>query len=64
MKRGFTLIELMGVIIILGIISLITFPVIDKAARSARFDLDTGFLQQGDVAADGLSFDRDTVVVF
>ncbi len=36
MKKGFTLVELIGVIIILGIISLITFPTIDKSIKNSK----------------------------
>ena len=33
---GFTLVELLGVIIILGVIALITFPIIDKAIKNSK----------------------------
>lgn len=36
MKKGFTLIEMMGVIIILSILSLITVPVIENSLRQGR----------------------------
>ncbi len=36
MKKGFTLVELLGVIIILGVIALITFPLIDKSIKSSK----------------------------
>ena len=36
MKKGFTLIELMGVIIILGVLALITYPVIDKSIKQSK----------------------------
>ncbi len=36
MKKGFTLVELLGVIIILGVISLITFPIIDKSIKNGK----------------------------
>lgn len=36
MKKGFTLIELIGVIIILGIIALITIPIVDKSIQNGK----------------------------
>lgn len=33
---GFTLVELIGVIIILGVIALITFPIIDKTIKNSK----------------------------
>ncbi len=36
MKKGFTLVELLGVIIILGVIALITFPIINKSIKSSK----------------------------
>ena len=36
MKKGFTLVELIGVIIILGVIALITFPIIDKSIKNSK----------------------------
>ena len=36
LKRGFTLVELLGVIIILGVIALITFPIINKSIKSSK----------------------------
>lgn len=36
MKKGFTLAELLGVIAILGIIALITIPVIDRSLNQGR----------------------------
>ena len=36
MKKGFTLVELLGVIIILGVIALITFPIIDKSIKNSK----------------------------
>lgn len=33
---GFTLVELIGVIIILGVIALITFPIIDKTIKNCK----------------------------
>ena len=36
MKKGFTLVELLGVIIVLGVIALITFPIIDKSIKSSK----------------------------
>ena len=36
MKKGFTLVELLGVIVILGVISLITFPIIDKSIKNGK----------------------------
>ena len=35
-KYGFTLVELLGVIIILGVIALITFPIINKSIKSSK----------------------------
>lgn len=37
MKRGFTLIELMAVIVILGIISVIVVPAVDRFIRSSQY---------------------------
>ena len=36
MKKGFTLVELLAVIIILGVIALITFPVIDNSIKKSK----------------------------
>ena len=36
MKKGFTLVELLGVIIILGVLALIVFPIIDKSIKSSK----------------------------
>ena len=35
-NKGFTLVELLGVIIILGVISLITFPIINKSIKNSK----------------------------
>ncbi len=35
-KKGFTLVELIGVIIILGVIALITYPIIDKSIKNSK----------------------------
>lgn len=39
-KKGFTLVELLGVIALLGILSVIAVPVIDNALKSSRDNLD------------------------
>ena len=36
MKKAFTLVELLGVIIILGVLALIVFPIIDKSIKSSK----------------------------
>lgn len=36
MKKGFTLIELVGVIIILGVIAAITIPIVDKSIKESK----------------------------
>ncbi len=36
MKKGFTLVELLAVIIILGIIALITFPIVDNSIKNSK----------------------------
>ena len=36
MKKGFTLVELIGVIIILGVLALITFAIIDKSIKNSK----------------------------
>ena len=36
MKRAFTLIELLGVIIVLAVISLIVFPIVDKSIKTSK----------------------------
>ena len=36
MKKAFTLIELLGVIIILAVVALITFPIIDNSIQKSR----------------------------
>ena len=38
-KRAFTLIELMGVIIVLGLIALIAIPTIDKSIKNSKENL-------------------------
>ena len=38
MKKGFTLVELMAVIIILGVIALIAFPIIDNSIKKSKED--------------------------
>lgn len=35
-KKAFTLIELMGVIIVLGLIALIAIPTIDKSLKNSK----------------------------
>ena len=35
-KKGFTLVELIGVIIVLGVIALITYPIIDKSIKNSK----------------------------
>ena len=39
MKKGFTLAELLGVIAILGIIAMITVPVIDRSLNQGKSNL-------------------------
>ena len=39
LKKGFTLVELMGVIVILGVIALIAIPTIDKQLKEGKRDL-------------------------
>ena len=36
MKKGFTLVELMTVIIILGVLALITYPIVDKSIKQSK----------------------------
>lgn len=36
MKKGFTLVEIIGVVTLLGIIALITYPSIDKAMKNSK----------------------------
>lgn len=36
MKKGFTLVELLAVIIILGVIALITFPIVDNSIKNSK----------------------------
>ena len=36
MKKGFTLVELTAVIIILGVLALITYPIIDKSIKNSK----------------------------
>jgi len=36
MKKGFTLIEMLSVIVVLGIIALIAFPAVDSAIKDSR----------------------------
>ena len=36
MKKGFTLIEVLGVIVLLGVIALIVYPAIDKTIKESR----------------------------
>ena len=36
MKKGFTLVELLAVIIILGIVALITFPIVDNSIKNSK----------------------------
>ena len=36
MKKGFTLVELLGVIIILGVIALITFPLVNNSIKNSK----------------------------
>ena len=38
MKKAFTLVELLGVIIVLGVISLIVFPIVDKSIKTSKED--------------------------
>ena len=46
MKRGFTLAELLGVIAILGIIAMITVPVIDRSLDQGRSNLSKAQVKQ------------------
>ena len=36
MRKGFTLVELLAVIVILGVLALITFPIIDKSIKQSK----------------------------
>ena len=36
MKKGFTLIEIIAVIILIGVIALITYPIIDKTIKNSE----------------------------
>lgn len=36
MKKGFTLVELLGIIIILGVIMMIAFPIINKTIKDSK----------------------------
>ena len=38
MKKAFTLVELLGVIIVLAVISLIVFPIVDKSIKTSKED--------------------------
>ena len=52
MKRGFTLVELLGVIVILAIISVLMFPVITNNLKSAQKKIDNSTEQIVFSAAD------------
>ena len=52
MKKGFTLAELLGVIIILGVIALITFPIVNRNIRESQEQLYATQLEEIELAAE------------
>lgn len=43
MKKGFTLIEMLGIITVLGIILLVTFPVLNKTLKQMKENTNNNF---------------------
>ena len=56
MKKGFTLAELLGVLIILALVALITFPIVDRYIKSSREQLYINQLGQIELAAESWAY--------
>ena len=59
MKKAFTLVELLGVIIILGVLALIVFPIIDKSIKSSKEKALQATIASIEDAANKYSVDHD-----
>ena len=58
MKKGFTLAELLGVLVVLGLIAMITFPVVTNSLSSSKIKLCETQLKQIENAARAYAADH------
>ncbi len=60
MKRGFTLIEMLGVIAVLAVVLLVTFPVLSKSLKNTKEATENNFLNNLKVSAESyIELNRD-----
>lgn len=60
MKKGFTLIEMLGVIAVLAVILLVTFPALSKSLKTAKQNEDKNFTNNLKVSAEAyIEINRD-----
>ncbi len=52
MKKGFTLIEMLGIVTILGIVLLVTFPVMNKSLKQMKENTNNNFTNNLKVSAE------------
>ena len=58
MKKGFTLIEVLTVIILIGVIGLIAFPAVNSMIKEARENLYNDQMEEIKLAAEKWSYDN------
>ena len=57
-KQGFTLVELLGVIIILGVLALLIIPTIDKSLKAGKQKLYDNQIENIELAANSWALDN------